>query len=937
MPNGFKYRSVLIALIYFFCLSLFVFRGFFAEGIVSSDDLAPFFSLKQVYEYHFTSWFDSLQSFPYRGRYSLLFSWTRFMPFLKASMIIITAVSGLLIFVSSNIFLELIFRSKLKNNEKIFSSVVASTFALFVLLYTKTVHYYTFIIGSAAMFFALSLFLKALSQENVKKSVFYALSAALVLHFVSSIQLIFILYITLVIIALTFPLIHLSKNKAKITFSSVALIFMGHFVPYSLYLYFSMEAPNVTSTFESVSISYFSIKNNSLDPLTLLTFPHSSTLHKFLEGSYIVGFHPIFLIPTLLSFISFIKVRNHRLIRLLLVIYIISFLFGLGFCSEFSVYQLILKLPVENALVSSFSALFIHILRYPHRWGFVQLYIETLLISCSVVILCRRLDVLLKAKKSSFLYKVLKCLKYSALFLVVALPFLTYPFISIFTGDFAGSLKPFTPKEMLAAKDFLSEVHEGKILCFPRTDYRKVQINGDIFLFTDEFYNMFFDIPAIEGVSGTPPLNRFYVSLGHHLLYQNRSKVGRYFSLAGIKYIFFHNDTLKDRMPNETRNLLGSLKHQPDITLAMKEGEYYLFKVNNTNICDPIGAKSKSLLFFYGPFWVPWRLLSEFDVSPYNATVAELVSGEIKWSSFAEIIEKLKNHTIIYIPKPSDKENIVLSLLLKEKGIYIKPNMLDIINLEKDGWKGPGSYFSLFTFGTTDEVFVFSNVKNTSASFTFEINQEGEYYIFIKVNTPKRNNLLCKLDNKESLTTTNETQYYKYFLIYDGKLEAGSHSITIKKLDDNPLFFNLIYIISKDTLNHYLGEFDNLIEKNNVFSSNSYSNINEYISDLDYPKNLTIVYYCRYPYSPNLVLKVNGEEYTPKKAWYIGNFIVVPQEIELSYVKPIHLPTEAAIKLTTFSYLAFIITFAALLLFTRASLFSFFKDRLRRLISSISK
>jgi hypothetical protein len=158
----------------------------------------------------------------------------------------------------------------------------------------------------------------------------------------------------------------------------------------------------------------------------------------------------------------------------------------------------------------------------------------------------------------SFIRKrALNGIAFGTIFLITLVPFFTPPFSATFSGDFGGAFQPFSVEEMESIKQVLQNISmDEKIICFPRMDYRTVSINNHTFLFTDEFYNLFFEVPAIEGVSGTSLTNRFYVSLGYHLLYNNMSYVNRLFALQGVKYIFFHNDTTEDRIVNETKNIL---------------------------------------------------------------------------------------------------------------------------------------------------------------------------------------------------------------------------------------------------------------------------------------------------------------------------------------------------------------------------------------------
>lgn len=888
------------------------------EGIVACDDLSPFFSLKQLEQYHFSSWFEALQNVPYRARYSFMLSWTRFMPLMKFSIIATTAISGFLIFVSNTLILETVFkRGQLHKDEKLLASVTSSTFALFVLSYSKFIHYYTFVMGTGVMFLVWSLFVKSLSESKIKESTILSLSSALLLHLVTSIQLVFVSYFFLLFSTILF-LLFIDKSARKVL-SLMLVIFFGHFVPYTLYLFWGFGTTNIGLTLESVTTSYSRVMSNSIDPLQFITFPHSSTLHNYLIGGYVLNFYPIFLIPTIVCLVAFFKFRKNNLIKAFLALYFISFFFTLGFKSGFSAYTMVLELPSYIPPLRFLSTAFFEILRYPHRWAYIGLYVQVLFLSCFVILMYR-----LTSKNSARVHKrafLKKSMIFCSLFLIVIFPFLTPPFFSIFTGDFGGALRPFKSDEMEKIKTLVRDSQgEAKLISFPRTDYRKVKINNNLFLFTDEFYDLFFEVPAIEGVSGTPFTNRYYVSLGNYLLDANRSNAGRYFSLLGVKYIFFHNDTTEDRMVNETRNLLSSLCTQPDIKLIDRENQYYLFEVNNTGVCTPEGTKSKALMLFYGPYWVPWRLVSEHDISPYNATVAELVSGDISWSYFSDACRGLKNGTILYIAKGFSSQDVVLSLLTKEEGSYLKPDIIDTIKLGENGWKNPDEYFSLSMFGSTNDFCIFSQKTNSSVNFSFNLEESDEYSVFAKIHAPNGASLACQLDDSISTLSLNETLAYRYFRIYEGLLERGTHTISIEKFDDDPLFFDLIYIIEKNKLDSYQAQFEELIHENSIFTSNDYFEVSQYISELEYPENVSIIYYCRDLYSPNSVFRAYNRSYVPRKAWYAGSFILVQGQTDLGSLEVLHLPSSDTVIIVTLCYLFCLISLIIILVLVKYTL-----------------
>ena len=911
-----KYFSILV---YFFLLSIFLYRDLFSFGIIAFEDLIPFFSIKQLEQYHFSSWLDYTQNIPIRARYNFLFNWMRYVSILKYSIIITTIFVGFLFYYSIILLSKHIINDKLNNNIHI-SAIISSTYILFILLQAKITHFYTFILGIGFFFLSLSIYISSLFEKNRNRLIYSGLIVAFLLLINPSIQIIMLIYIIFFIIL--FITLLIDKNNFKNILIVFIVVLSFHLIPYLLYLHFSF---NLYGILQNIFISYVFMKSSSLNILNFLSSAQFSVINKYYLGTYEPICSIFFILHTILCLFTAVIFKKYNIIKILILLYFVSLFFSIGFNFQYSGYYLFLEIPKIIPFFEFISVSFFTILRWPHRWSFLELYIKLILLSLSVsyfLNLFKKINFFNKIYISKLVY-IKKILIYWFIIFSVLLPFFFFPFSPILSGNFGGALKPINiPKEMEEIKNFLMlfNKNNSKIVSYPIMGMRNIKINNSLFMLNDEFYNLYFNTPSIEGEIGSSFLNKFFIQLGHYLLYQNKSNVGRYFSSSGVKYIFFHNDTIEDRLPYENRNLLSSLQNQSNIKLQYGLGEYYLFEIEDN--FPSKGFESKSIILFYGPYWIPWRYLSEYNITPYNATLINLNSGDLSWNEFSFILKNFGNNTIIHFTRNIfDEKDIVLSLLLKEQGFYIKPSCLDIIKFEKNGWKSAGTHFSLETYGTTEDIFLYSNINNSSLSFDFNIPYTDYYDIYIKLHAPAGTSLSYKIDEKINLVKVNKTLSYRFIPIYNGTFKNGSHQIALTNLENKILYVDLIYIIPKKIIDSHIYNYRTMLNDNKIFISYDYSEINRYISKLEYPKNHSIIYYCDDFYSPNMMFKIKDEYSKPIRAWYAGSSLLISKPFNINDVEVIHLPLNQTIKSVTLVYLLYIISFFLILLMMQNSLF----------------
>ncbi len=608
---------------------------------------------------------------------------------------------------------------------------------------------------------------------------------------------------------------------------------------------------------------------------------------------------------------------------MVLPLYLLALFFSLGFRSPISGYVVVLELselipflqPIARATV-------FQILRHPQRWLLLETYVKMVLLSLSAItaldFMKKKLSLKRGMRKKSL--TVVKAFSYILIVLFLLSPFLVYPYNSVFTGDFGGALKPaVAPQGMEEIKRIVkNSTSREKIVSFPLIGGRKIFEWGDEKRFSsDEFYNFYFEVPSIEGTGSVSTLNQLSMFFGYRLLYDNLSaNTGRYFSQLGVKYIFLHNDMIS--LVDENRRVLSSLQSQTDILLKYQKDGYYLFEVMNQGDNARSLAESKSLILFYDTLWTPWRFLSESNLTSQDAVFVDLVSGDMSWTKLNNIVERIGNNTAIFLPSAYfEDKDVVLSLLLKEWGLLVKPDFFDLLEFEKNGWIVPPvayrdalNYLDEFgiygEFGATDGVFVASSEKEDVATFKFDVPEKDTYDIYIKLHASEGARVLFEVDGRSERVRINSTATYKFIQIFEGELNKGRHKVSIKKLDRRPLVINLVYLIESEEFGTYVNEFRNLIRNRHILLSDEYSDIVDHLSKQSYPKDVTIFFYNSDLYSNNLAFRVKDEIYTPMKAVYSGSFVILDETPNTGDVEPIHLPEERVIRLATLTYVAYI-------------------------------
>jgi hypothetical protein len=879
----------LLAITCFAFLTVLICRNIiFEPGVMVFEDYTPFFTLQQLSVYYTDAW-NMYMQVPQLRNYDLFFMWARFFLTSEFAFVLLTFLSGVLLYLSCIEMSKIVFNKKIVTANLFLASTLASMFALMILLYTKLSHFYTLIIGMSMMAFLISIFARTLhglsSKQHTSKIVMPLFLVAILLWILPAPHFIVLFYIA----SVSLVLIYAVRDKSAKMLLPLALLAVTHLIPYAVITAVS-SAPDVA---EMAPVTYNSMVDNSVDPVVFLSSMQASVMDRFLFGSYGPYVHTGFLAFSItLAFFglgSVIYLRGNRIMMSLLFLYLISIFFSIGVKYPFGGYNLLIAL-LNYPILGGVAETVLQVLRHPHRWQFLELYVKMILVSASAFVVLEKSN---KRSESSDKISLKRDVsKISArllivLFLVVLFlgSFLTNPYNLLFSGDFGGALRPVEiPNGISAAKEKISNVDESTIIFLPHG--REHEWNNRFVLNQEAFYMFYFDASSMKWIDGGTLENMLYNSLGYYLLLANRSNIDRYYALQNVEWIFFSNDTLTESYVNENDRILSALLSQEGFVQELSEGDYYLFR--NEQYSNRSVVKSKSLTLALSPFYAPWVLLSDHGIFPEETIFVDNLDGKIGFGTFENLSDKLKENLVIRFPykAPNDfytKEDVVLSLLLKEKGVYVTPNML---LAEKQGWGTATvtwksyidrmAYGILGYYGATERKLILSNQK-LSYSFDLEIPQAAYYSVYLKVAAPKGADIAYKLgDQWEDTVSVQETVgNYRFVKLYEGNLTEGRHVVEIEKLDNKPVAINLVYAIQEDVLEHHLSEFERLTQENHNEIVDGYDELADILSQLDYPKNMTLLHSYDTVYSDLLTFQVNGNYYKPVESWYSGASLII--------------------------------------------------------------
>ncbi len=504
---------------------------------VSRDELVPIFDWQSQY-------FDQIRggglnltySNEVRLGYTFWTAWLRGTAVMPAGLIVLGTLSAFLFFQSALVLLKGIFKAQALRAEYYiaFGSLFGTLPFYLILLYAKVTTFYSLIIGFALFALALSLLLRQFlfnQSWQYRQSIAIALLVLLnpAIHYHVLFYFLFGLF-AIVVIGL-----NLFQKKYQYTLQVIKhalLIGIVSGVPYALLILFSIKQSG-SDVGSQIPLNYWSIFYNSLPLPHLLAFNMTAQIDVGRTGNYILQtpriITEVFLVSITVGYLMILRTVRHTsviyLTTLLALLLIVSTWMSIGYGSGVNytfhnavgdVVSLNEKLPVVGGIINKFLYAFLNILRFPHRFQFIQFYAAAMLLSLSIVYLIRH----------RFGFRVKHIL--IGVVVVAFSPFVIdrdYRNVLVFgKGTMGGYVAPYSvPPELAQIKSYLSARREVKIFILPSFESgRSAQSGGTNYSFIDKTLIYYLNQPTYYYGAGANVKNKVMAERIHTSIYQNR-------------------------------------------------------------------------------------------------------------------------------------------------------------------------------------------------------------------------------------------------------------------------------------------------------------------------------------------------------------------------------------------------------------------------------
>ncbi len=504
---------------------------------IARDELVPIFNWQSQY-------FDQIRggglnltySNEVRLGYSFWTAWLRGSAVMPLGLIGLGTLSAFLYFLSAQVLLKDIFKARALRAEYYiaFGALFGTLPFYLILLYAKVTTFYSLVIGFAMFALAISLLLRQfLFNQNwhYKQSGAIALLVLLnpAIHYH---VLFYFLFGLFSVVALVFYLIR--KRYAHLLQIVRHGLFIGVLsgVPYAILILFSIKQSG-SDVGAQIPLNYWSIFYNSLPLPHLLAFNMTAQIDVGRSGNYILQ-TPRMATEALLVFITIGYLMILRTVRHTPVNYLTTLLAllliastwmsigygsGVGYTFHNAVGDVVSingNIPMVGDLINKVLYMFLNILRFPHRFQFIQFYAASILLSLSIVYFIRHKFGL--RTKHILLIVVL----------LVFAPFIIerdYRNVLLFgKGNMGGYLAPYTvPPELEQIKVYLAGKQDVKLFILPSLESgRTVRSNNIDYSFIDKTLIYYLNQPTYYYGAGATVQNKVMAERIYTAIYQNR-------------------------------------------------------------------------------------------------------------------------------------------------------------------------------------------------------------------------------------------------------------------------------------------------------------------------------------------------------------------------------------------------------------------------------
>lgn len=514
---------------------VFIFRDVIAatpqiwqgNEIIAREELIPFFNFGSQF------WGDDASSLTsseeVRTGYSFWTAWVRYAPVLPVALVVLNALSAFLLFYAFHCVGR--YFSKDKPYIGILAAVLAAVVIHSILLYAKVAHFYVLIIGFSLFAVAVSLAIEQIFfKRNLSVKNMVALSLVVLVnpavHYHVMFYLIFALMLatyTIFVLVVNRPFFGFYLKKHLIYFFGVTA---ASLIPY-LVLIIVTSSHSLSSVSTDIPVNYWLIYYSSLALPFVFSFDTAGHLDLIRYGNYLAPLPRLgsllitFLISSVFLFKNWLTLNLVRrlLVTTLFVLMLASMWMSIGYSQSgvFSFHSMLSSLATFLAdqgnwfadLINRGLAIFINILRFPHRFQFIYFYVGGLLFMLALV----WLQDILRRKTGKRLVAAGLIALIALLPLYASADYRT----ALASGDMATFATPYrVPQDLVNIKQILAKKQDDKLFVMPTMESgREILQDGKTYSFLDKFYIYYLDQPTLYYGVGASTQNKIISYLAY--------------------------------------------------------------------------------------------------------------------------------------------------------------------------------------------------------------------------------------------------------------------------------------------------------------------------------------------------------------------------------------------------------------------------------------
>ena len=652
---------VLYVAVFFFmlCANVFMFRGIIAaepsvargDTVIARDELIPFFS------FHDQFWSESTSSLTnseeIRVVYSFWTSWVRYFTVMPLAFPLLGTISAFMLFHALYMITRRFGPSILLCGV---AAAMTAFFVYFVLLYAKITDFYTLVFGFSLFAWSISLVLEQLFAKS-KLSAGNVVGVSLLTLFNPAIHYHVIFYVTLalVIIAQLAIATTLEGGRAGARFLRrdllyAALVILGSLFPYVIYI--GLAAGHATASVSTqIPVNYAMVFYSSIALPYLFGFDTTSQIDMALHGNYLVPAPRVLSMIVVGLIIALFLTPGWQqatkpkriFIWAMLVGMILAMWMSLGyspstpFSFHFVLRDAALFLAGQGNIVahalSAGLAIFINILRFPHRFQFIYFYFAGILAAIALAWIAA-----LVHRQTSRAWLAALCI-----IVLVSVPIAgdkDYQAAAI-TGTFGSYLKPYPiPRDLVRIKAILAHTPKSKVFILPTLESgRTIEASGTSYGFIDKFLIYYLNQSTVYYGTGGDTTNKIIAALVYNAIEHGQTWWQDVLIRdLGITHILEPKHTVPRTvgytyLPDIGDKVEHDLKRS-DFTLAYNGSDYALYTAKPSigdspptlvdlpwgELDDHFGARTNSTGRFYFPLQLRslLRLTSKIDLATDN-------------------------------------------------------------------------------------------------------------------------------------------------------------------------------------------------------------------------------------------------------------------------------------------------------------------------------